>query len=109
MPLTDHSRVITTSLQMFGRVVSIAIESIEDRNSIQMRILPRQQGRPTWRADRIRDKRIDKSSSVVGESVEMRSLIDLGTIRGDRMLGVVVGEDKDDIRSFRSQQSLAGD
>ena len=54
-----------------------AIESIEDRNSIQMRILPGQQGRATWGADGIRDKRINESSPIVGEPVEMRSLIDL--------------------------------
>ena len=92
---------------MLGCVISSTIESIEDRNAIQMGILSRQQGRATWSADRIRDKRVDESSTIFGQSVEVRSLIDFRTVRRDRMLSVVVGKDKDDIRSFRSQQRLA--
>ena len=98
VPLADHAGVIAPRLEPFGHVIARAIEPVEDGHAVQVGILARKQGGPAGRADGIGDKGMGETGALLREAVDVGSLIDLGSVGGDGVLGVVVGEDKKDIR-----------
>ena len=97
MPLADHPGVVASGLQMLGNIVPCPIEAVEYRDSVQMGVLPGQKRRAARGADRIGDKRIQKPSPLRRQSIQMGCGVDLGPIRRDRRLGMVVGEDKENV------------
>ena len=101
VPLADQARVVAAGAQLLGDRVTGAVEGVEDRNTVGVRILPRQERRPAGRADRVGDERVGELGTVRGEPIEMRGGVDLRAVAGDRMLGMVVGEDEDDVGTPR--------
>lgn len=106
MPLADHARVIATRLQMLGHIVAIAVDAIEDGHAIEMRILPREQCRAAGSADRVGNKAVREPRTCFGETIQMRRLVHFRAIRRDRMLGMVVGEDEDNVGPVSRNQNL---
>ena len=104
MPLADHPGVVASGLQMLGDVVPCPIEAVEDRDSVLVGVLPGQKRRAARGADGIGDKRIQKPSPLSRQSIQMWGSVDLGPIRRDRSLGMVVREDEKDVGPLVSKR-----
>ena len=104
VPLADHAGVIAAGLQVLGHVVARAIEAVEHRHAVEVRILPGEQRGAAGRADGIGDKRIREPHAFLGEPVDVRRLVHLRAIGGDGVLRVVVGEDEEDVGSWLSSE-----
>jgi hypothetical protein len=98
VPFADHAGVVAAFLQVLGHVVAAAVEAVENRHAIQVRILPGEQRGAAGGADGVGDEAVGEARATFGEAVNVRGLVDLGAVGGDGVLGVVVGEDEQDIR-----------
>ena len=90
--------MITGGLETFRNMVPGAIKAVEGGHPIQVGILSREQDGPAGSADGIGHEGFCKADSILRQTINIRSLIDLGTIGGDGVLGVVVREDEKDVR-----------
>ena len=99
VPFADHAGVVAPGLQVFGDGVAGAVETVEHRDPIEMRILTRQQGGAAGRADGVGNERISEARTAAGEAIEVRGGVDLRTVGRDRILGVIVRENEEDIRA----------
>jgi hypothetical protein len=104
VPLANHASVVAALLQMLRHVVPRAIEAIEHRHAVEMRILPGEQRGATGRADGIGDKRILEPHAFPGEAVNVGCLVHLRTVSRDGVLRVVVGKDEEDVGSWLSSE-----
>ena len=77
MPFADHSGMVTARLEVLGDVVTRSIEPIEDGHTIEMGILTSDEGGAAGGADRIGDKRVQKSRSTGSDTVNIGSDINL--------------------------------
>ena len=50
MPFANHAGMVAASLEALGHVIAAAVEAIENRHSIKVRILPGEQRRAAGRA-----------------------------------------------------------
>ena len=96
--------MVTARLQLFDDGVARAVEPVEHRHAVAVRILPGEQRRAAGRADRVGDERVGEPGAGGGQTVEVRCLVDLRAIGRDRMLGVVVREDEDDVGPHRRRR-----
>lgn len=101
VPFLDHARVVATRLQSLGDMIAGAVEGVEHGHAVLVRILPGEQRGTAGRADGIRHERVREPGPDGGEPIELRSGVDLRSVAGDRVLGMIVGEDKEDVRPFR--------
>jgi len=97
MPFADHASVVTAILQVLRHVVAAAVEAIEYRHGIAVRVLSGEQGGAARGANGVGDEAIGEASASLGEAVKVRGLVDLGAVGGDGVLGVVVGKDENDV------------
>lgn len=103
MPLPDHAGVIAPRLQVLGDGIAGAVEGVEDRHAIFVGILAGEERGPARGTDRVGDKRIGEPGTGGGKPVEVRRRIHLRAIARDRMLGMVIGENKDDVGPLRGR------
>jgi hypothetical protein len=108
MPLADKRRFITRVLNHLWKRPLRAIEEVTvAAEAIDVTVLAREDagaGRP---ADRVRAKGVPVDRPFLREPVNVRRLIDLRTQRADRLHGMVIREDENDVgsllRGVRSQ------
>jgi hypothetical protein len=60
-------------------------------------MLSGQNASPRWSTDRIRAERIDEYHSLPRQPIDIRSLVDLGTICANGLQRMIVGEDHDNV------------
>lgn len=97
MPFANHARMISAGLQMFGHMITCSVEAIEDRYSVEMGVLTSQQSRAARCANRVGNKRLGKPSTTLRKAINVGCLIYLGSISRNRVLGMVIGEDEQNI------------
>jgi len=66
MPFADHARVVASGLHVFGNRITFWIKSIKDRNTIQVRVLPGEQGGATRSANGVGHKGLGEASPSGG-------------------------------------------
>ena len=98
MPLSEHHRMVTRSLKDLRYRLLSAVEDVEYRRSIQMRILSGEHGCPAWCADGVANKRALKADAFGAYLIQVRRLIDPGAITGQGMRGVIVCHDEQNVR-----------
>ncbi len=109
VPLADHPGVISRRLKVFGDVVAGAVEPVEDRHAVLVRILAGQEGGAAGGADGVGDEGVGEAGSFVGQAVEVWRLVDLGAVGRDGVLRVVVGEEEEDVRAGRRVGAVGGE
>lgn len=65
-----------------------------------MRVFTRQNGRPAGATDGVSDQAIFKQHTFVRQTVNVGGLVDGGTVRADGGGGVIVRENKQDVRGW---------
>jgi|GEM_PF-1998052 len=99
VPLPDHRRLIPILLQILRHTPALRVERLRQRlHPILMAILPRQNRSPRRSTNRIRTKAILQPHSLARNPVDIRRLIDLAPISGNRMRRMVIRHHKQDVR-----------
>ena len=65
--------------------------------------------RPAWPANAIGTKRILKQYSFLGDPVNVRRVVDLGSVGANGMTGMIIREDKNDVGSLGNLGLEEGD
>ena len=99
VPFADHPGVVATLLQQSRNRHAVAVEAIEDRHAVDVRVLSSQDCRTTGRADRVGRKHARKQRSFAGDAVDIWSLVHARSIRTDGVRGVIVRHDVQNVRT----------
>ena len=103
MPFANKGRLITRLAQEFRNILLSAVERLPIANiAVQMAVLSRKDHGPRWTADRIRDKTPIKPHSFCRQAIEIRRRVSIASIATHRLIRVVVGHDKQDVRPILS-------
>ncbi len=98
MPFAEQRRLVAGFLQELGKR---RLPAVEDRgvvdDAVAMAVLAGQQNRPAGPADRVRAEAVDESDAVPGQPVDMRRPVQAPVVAGERLEGVVVGHDEEDV------------
>ena len=97
VPFADHAGVVAGGLKQLRHRSLRAVEAVEDGDSVPVGVCAGQHGGPARRADGVRDEGVPEEHSLPGEAVEVRGLVDARAVGGDRVSGVVVRHDEDDV------------
>ena len=90
MPFTDHASVITRRLQCLCHRPLTAIKTIERRNTVDVAVFPGEDRSAARRADGIDRETIFEAHAFLGETINVRCLVDLAAIRADRVRRMIV-------------------
>ena len=102
MPLADHGRLIAHLLQELGKGLLFPIEANTIVNhAVEMAVLAGENDGPARGADRIGAEAVVEQHSLAGQPVELRGFVDLRSVTGQRVRGMVVSEYQNDVGPFR--------
>ena len=110
MEFTDKRCVVAALSQVAADGFDFRRKTHENRNSVFVAVLSSQNARARRGADRIRAHDVREDHSLARHRVDMRRPVDAAAVRGNRMGGVIVGHDKEDVhllRSCRRDKSVA--
>src|SRR5438552_1875785 len=109
MPFADPSGVIACRVQIFLNHRLRSIDSVENRHSVFVAVLSRQNRRATWRANRVHCKTIREPHSLFGDAVQVRCLINPAAVATERVRRVIIRHDKNyvwpNLADFRSSRA----
>ena len=100
VPLADHPRVVPALLQKPRDRHARAVETVEYRHAVDMRVLTGQDRRPARRADGISREHVCEQRAVAREPIDVRGLVDVRAVGANRMGGVIVRHDEHDVRTI---------
>ena len=107
MPLADHRRRVSGSLHQLGESLLRSIEAVAvHQESIEMAVLARENHRPARPADGVGDVAIVEPHPFMGETVDIWCLVDPRAVGADRLIGVIVGEDEENVRPRPQRECL---
>ena len=109
VPFPDHPRVIATLLEQSRDREAGAVEPVEHRHAIHMRVLTCQDRRPTGRADGVRREDVEQDRAFACEAVDVRRPVHARPIRADGVRSVIVAHDKDNVRRRRDANGRDAD
>ena len=101
MPLAEHDRVVSGGLKELRRGLLGSVENIKDGRSVHVGIFSRQHRGSARGANRVAHKRVVEADAVAAELVEARCQVDLRSVSRDRVRGVVICHDEQDVRALR--------
>ena len=102
MPFADDGGVVTGLLQQFGQGRLGAVEGVPViPHPIEVAVFSGEQYCPAGRADGVGDKAVFKQSPLFRQPVDMRRCNQLAAIAADRLLGMVVRHDEEDVGLLR--------
>jgi len=112
MPFADHRRGVARFAEEFweGLLGPVELVSVYQK-AIGMGILAGLNGGPHWPADRVGHVALLKEHAVAGERIDVRGravFLEPGVVSADRLIGMVVGEDEQNVRAFRRTQGKSG-
>ena len=99
VPLPDHAGVVATRLKELRDCPAGAVEAVEHRHAIQVRVLAGENGGAARRADRVRHEHARQHRSLARDAIEVWCLVHARSVHANRMRGMVVGHDVEDVRS----------
>jgi len=102
VPLADDRRLVAGLLEQLGERLlrRVELDAVVD-HPVRVAVLPRLDHRPARRADRVRHKTVMEDHPLGGQAVDLGRLVDLRAVGADRVRGVVVGEDEEDVGPLR--------
>ena len=110
MEFADKRRVVAALSQVTADGFDFRRKTNENGNSVFVAVLARQDARARRSANRIRAHDVREDHSLSRHRVDMRRFVDAAAVRRNRMGGVIVGHDKEDVhllRSCRRDKSVA--
>lgn len=100
VPLTDEGRLVAGVAQEFRERRLRSVEGIAvGHQAVGVAVLTRQHGGPAGRADGIAAETPVEDHTLGSDAVDVGGLVDDRAVRADRLHGVVVGEDENDVGS----------
>jgi hypothetical protein len=109
MPFADHGGLIAGGFEAFGDVVAIAIEGIENGNSVLVAVLAGEDGGAAGSADGVDGVTAVEADAFFGDAIDIWCFVDLAAVSADGVGGVVVGHDEEDVRMFGGEGEGAGE
>src|SRR5699024_996161 len=107
MPFADKSGLITGLLQQLWKGLLAAVKGHPVINlSIFMRMLARQQGSPTGSTDGVAHKAVGKFYAFIGNAIHIGCLYKPIIIGTQRLIGMIIGHNPDNIRPILFCASL---
>ena len=97
MPFADHSGVVAALLQQTRKSDARAVEAVENRHAVQMRILSRQNRGAARRADRVRREHVPHQHAFARQPIEVGRLVDARSVGANGVRRVIVGHHEDDV------------
>ncbi len=103
MPLPDDRRLVPGTLQQLweGDLRRIEARSVVNE-TVQVTVFPRLDDGPARPADRVGNEGVVERHPLTREPIQVRRLVDLRTVRADRVRSVIVAEHEDDIGALAS-------
>ena len=99
VPLADHAGVVAAGLEQPRDGLPRAVEAVEHRHAVDVRVLAGQDRRAARRADRVGHEDVVEPHALAGEAVDVRRRVHPRAVGADRVGGVVVRHDEDDVRT----------
>lgn len=99
MPLADHAGVIARFLQFLGNRPLAAVETIKNRNAIDVRIFAGEDRRAARSANGVDRKTIAETHSFFSDAVDVWRLVDLAAVGADGVGRMVIRHNENDIRA----------
>ena len=100
MPFADHAGVVAALLEQACHRAPGAVEPVEHRHAIQVRVLTRENRGAARRADRVGHHHLLEERAFLGEAIDVRRAVHPRSVRADRVRRVVVRHDEDDVRAI---------
>ena len=98
VPLADDGRVVAGLVEQAGkRRLLLLVERIEVLDAVSVGVLAGEDRRPAGRADGVGHEAVGEPHALRGDAVDLRGRVDLRAVAADRLGGVVVGHDEEDI------------
>ena len=99
MPFSNHSGLITLFLQKFWKGLLLPVKPLPiGELSVQMAVFPRENNRPTRSTNRVGDKGTVKKHAILGNTINVRGFIPIGTISRNGLIGMIIGKDEEYIQ-----------
>ena len=109
MPLADHPGVVAALLQQTRDRHAGAVEPVEDRHAVDVRVLPGQDRRAARGADGIGREDVLEEHAFAGQTIQVRRLVHPRPVRPDGVRGVIVGHDEHDVRAVGAEGDTGGE
>ena len=108
MPFADDGGLISDRLEDLGESLLLPVEEVPiAEEAVAVAVLARENGGPAGAADRVANEGTIETHAGVGNTVDVRCLVDLGTVGADRLIGVIIGEDEDEVRALGGRRDCA--
>jgi hypothetical protein len=98
MPLAEHDGLVAFGAEKLGKGLLASVKTVPvGAQAVEMGVLTGENNGPRRGADGISDKAVGEADTFLCDPVDVGSSVDLGSIGGDRVRGVIVREDKDNV------------
>ena len=97
VPLADHAGVVAALLQQPRHRHARAVEAVEHRHAVEVRVLAGEDRGAARRADRVGGEDARQQRALARQPIEVRRLVDARPVGADRVRRVIVGHDEDDV------------
>jgi len=98
MPLANHGGLPAVVLELLGKRPQAVVEGSGERgHTVDVVVRARQDGGATWGTDRVGAERRIQTDALGSNAVQVGCLVDAAAIRRDRVSGVIVAHDEDNV------------
>ena len=109
VPLPDHRGLIAPLLQQFGEGLLLAVKSLTiGELSIQVTVFSGQNHGSAWSANGIGDESAIEKHAILGNTIDVRGFITVGTISGNGLISMIIGKDEKHVLWFSMEGKAKG-